>query len=117
MNFNKVLKPLCLLAFDLMILFSTVDIQICSINYLCLTLLFTMYFYYLALKLNFKGAANVHWSERHGSGKNRRTRHYRASETYFNVTVSLIGAGTKFIYIFVLMLLILLSFLSQIFLK
>ena len=49
--------------------------------------------YNLALKLNFKGKANVHWSERHGSGKNARTRHYRASETYFDTTFSLVGKG------------------------
>ena len=49
------------------------------------------------IRLKFLGAADVHWSERHshGSGKNRRTttRHYRANETYFNMTVTLFGKG------------------------
>ncbi|CAH1233700.1 ARRDC3 [Branchiostoma lanceolatum] len=47
------------------------------------------------VRLKFHGHAYVHWTERHstGSGKNRRTttRHYSASETYFQHKVTLFG--------------------------
>lgn len=49
------------------------------------------------VRLKFHGGANVHWTEQHstGSGKNRRTetRHYRATETYFNHEMLLFGPG------------------------
>lgn len=49
------------------------------------------------VKLEFNGKARVHWTERHstGSGKNRRTetRHYSATEQYFNFEVLLFGPG------------------------
>ncbi|GFN74123.1 hypothetical protein PoB_000062900 [Plakobranchus ocellatus] len=47
------------------------------------------------VRLNFEGKAYVHWTERHstGSGKNRRTttRHYSATEKYFDQDVLLHG--------------------------
>ncbi|XP_059165745.1 arrestin domain-containing protein 17-like [Physella acuta] len=47
------------------------------------------------IRLKFEGKAYVHWSETHstGSGKNRRTttRHYSASERYFDQEVLLFG--------------------------
>lgn len=50
------------------------------------------------IKLQFLGSARVHWTETHstGSGKTRRTetRHYSATETYFNFEILLFGPGT-----------------------
>lgn len=46
-----------------------------------------------AIYITFKGYANVHWSESQGSGKNRRTRHYSANESYFDTKVCLFGKG------------------------
>ncbi|XP_041369217.1 arrestin domain-containing protein 17-like [Gigantopelta aegis] len=47
------------------------------------------------IRLQFYGGSQVHWTERHstGSGKNRRTttRHYSASEQYFNSVLVLFG--------------------------
>ncbi|KAK7473577.1 hypothetical protein BaRGS_00035180 [Batillaria attramentaria] len=47
------------------------------------------------IRLRFEGKAYVHWTERHstGSGKNRRTttRHYSATEQYFNQDVLMFG--------------------------
>ena len=47
------------------------------------------------VRLKFEGKAYVHWTEQHstGSGKHRRTttRHYSASENYFNQEVLLYG--------------------------
>ena len=48
-------------------------------------------FFSLGIQLTFEGKAYVHWTERHGSGKNRRTRHYSATEIYFNQDVLLHG--------------------------
>ncbi|XP_056022792.1 arrestin domain-containing protein 3-like [Ostrea edulis] len=45
------------------------------------------------IRLAFEGKAYVHWSERHGSGKHRRTVHYRATEYYFNNVVIVFGKG------------------------
>lgn len=49
------------------------------------------------IRLKFKGLAYVHWTEQHstGSGKNRRTttRHYSATENYFDQTVPVYGRG------------------------
>ncbi|KAK3097148.1 hypothetical protein FSP39_006820 [Pinctada imbricata] len=45
--------------------------------------------------LAFQGWAHVHWSERHGSGKNRRTVHYRSNETYFDYCVALVPKGQE----------------------
>lgn len=47
----------------------------------------------LEIRLEFLGKAYVHWSESHGSGKNRRTVHYTAHELYFNNVVSVFGKG------------------------
>nr|XP_002129778.1 arrestin domain-containing protein 3-like [Ciona intestinalis] len=47
-----------------------------------------------AVKIKFVGKANVHWSESRGSGKNRRTVHYRSSETYFEQTSYVYGQGS-----------------------
>lgn len=61
--------------------------------------LLLMYFV-SGVKLAFTGSAYVHWTETHqtGSGKNRRTetRHYSASETYFNFELLLYGPGCNF---------------------
>ena len=57
------------------------------------SLYFFNIFYNLALKVNFKGKANVQWSEREGSGENATTRYYRATERYFDTTKSLVGQG------------------------
>ncbi|XP_060600430.1 arrestin domain-containing protein 3-like isoform X2 [Ruditapes philippinarum] len=50
------------------------------------------------VKLEFTGRAYVHWTEQHstGSGKTRRTetRHYSATEIYFNFEFLLFGPGT-----------------------
>lgn len=50
------------------------------------------------VRLKFYGRAYVHWTEQHstGSGKNRRTetRHYSATENYFNFELMLFGPGT-----------------------
>ncbi|XP_045216784.2 arrestin domain-containing protein 3-like isoform X3 [Mercenaria mercenaria] len=50
------------------------------------------------VKLEFTGSARVHWTEQHstGSGKTRRTetRHYSATERYFNFEFLLFGPGT-----------------------
>lgn len=35
----------------------------------------------------------VHWSESRGSGKNRRTVHYRNHETYLDIKLYLLGDG------------------------
>lgn len=47
------------------------------------------------VRLKFEGKAYVHWTEQHrtGSGKHQRTttRHYSASENYFNQEVLLYG--------------------------
>ena len=52
---------------------------------------------FLGVRLLFSGSAYVHWTEQHstGSGKNRRTetRHYSASESYFNFELLLFGPG------------------------
>ncbi|CAI9731331.1 domain-containing 3-like isoform X3 [Octopus vulgaris] len=49
------------------------------------------------VRLELKGEARVHWTERHssGSGKSRTTttRHYSATENYFDYTVILYGSG------------------------
>lgn len=49
------------------------------------------------VKLEFMGSARVHWTETHstGSGKTRRTetRHYSATEIYFNFEMLLFGPG------------------------
>ena len=37
----------------------------------------------------------VAWTEHHGSGKNRRTVHYRNHETYLNIKLYLIGDGKE----------------------
>jgi len=45
---------------------------------------------------NWINSINFHqvaWSERHGSGKNRRTVHYRNSETYLDLKIFLVGDG------------------------
>nr|CAB3223182.1 arrestin domain-containing protein 3-like [Phallusia mammillata] len=49
------------------------------------------------IEMKFKGQAYVHWSERRGSGKRRRTVHYSARETYFKqaVVVADSGGNTK----------------------
>ncbi|XP_041373505.1 arrestin domain-containing protein 3-like [Gigantopelta aegis] len=51
------------------------------------------------IRLKFKGHARVHWSETHstGSGKNRRThtKHYSASEDYFDSEILLFGRWPK----------------------
>lgn len=47
----------------------------------------------LEIRLEFMGKARVHWSESHGSGKNRHTVHYTANEVYFNNVVSVFGKG------------------------
>jgi len=39
------------------------------------------------IRLQFGGAANVHWTERHGIGENRETVTYSSSELYFNQIV------------------------------
>lgn len=46
-----------------------------------------------ALELTMKGDSSVHWSESHGSGKNRRTVHYRSNECYMDIKVFLFGNG------------------------
>lgn len=50
------------------------------------------------VRLKFSGRAYVHWTEQHstGSGKNRRTetRHYSATEQYFNFELLLFGPGS-----------------------
>ncbi|XP_056022796.1 arrestin domain-containing protein 17-like isoform X2 [Ostrea edulis] len=49
------------------------------------------------IRLTFKGLAYVHWTESHttGTGSNRRTetRHYSATENYFNQCVPVFGRG------------------------
>ena len=56
--------------------------------------LFLNTFYYLALKVKFKGKANVCWTETEERSNNRqKVPYYHASETYFNTTVSLVGQG------------------------
>lgn len=56
--------------------------------------------YISEIRLKFKGLAYVHWTEQHstGSGKNRRTttRHYSATENYFDQTVAVYGRGQQF---------------------
>uniref|UniRef100_H2Y4Z1 Arrestin-like N-terminal domain-containing protein n=1 Tax=Ciona savignyi TaxID=51511 RepID=H2Y4Z1_CIOSA len=47
-----------------------------------------------AVNIKFSGKANVHWSERHKSGKTTTTRHYRASEVYFEQRLCMYGAGS-----------------------
>jgi hypothetical protein len=39
------------------------------------------------IRLQFEGAANVHWTETHGTGDNRRSVTYSSSELYFNQVV------------------------------
>ena len=39
------------------------------------------------IRLEFGGAANVRWTESHGSGKHRRTVTYSSNELYFNQIV------------------------------
>ena len=46
------------------------------------------------LTLKCVGAANVHWSESRGSGKNRRVVHFRSSERYVDVKLTIYGDGT-----------------------
>lgn len=43
------------------------------------------------IRLEFHGKASIHWSESTGSGENRRTRHYRNSETYIDTLATLFG--------------------------
>lgn len=50
------------------------------------------------IRLEFHGKASIHWSESTGSGENRRTRHYRNSETYIDTLATLFGKG-KWLYI------------------
>ncbi|XP_062620948.1 arrestin domain-containing protein 3-like [Saccostrea cucullata] len=45
------------------------------------------------IRLTFEGKANVRWSESRGSGKNRHTVTYRASECYFNTELAVFGKG------------------------
>lgn len=40
-----------------------------------------------SVKMQINGSARVHWSESHGSGKNRTTRHYSAHEHYLSFNV------------------------------
>ncbi|XP_074650003.1 arrestin domain-containing protein 3-like [Tubulanus polymorphus] len=47
------------------------------------------------VQIKFKGFAKVHWTEQHGSGKNRHTVHYHNEETYFNEKRVVLGRGTK----------------------
>ena len=49
----------------------------------------------LALKIKFRGQANVRWSETHSNGKTTTTRTYTARENYFDHTVSVFGKGIK----------------------
>lgn len=42
-----------------------------------------------------KTSHQVAWTEHHGSGKNRRTVHYRNHETYLNIKLYLIGDGKE----------------------
>jgi len=44
------------------------------------------------VRLKLKGQAKVHWSESSGSGKNRRTRSYRAEEIYIAEEVYIYGS-------------------------
>ncbi|XP_063687098.1 arrestin domain-containing protein 17-like [Bolinopsis microptera] len=48
-----------------------------------------------AITLALHGDANVAWTEHHGSGKSRRTVHYRNNETYLNIKLYLIGDGKE----------------------
>ena len=52
------------------------------------------------LRIEFHGKAHVHWSETHGSGKNRRTRHYNNSQTYIDTLATLFGKGQFGFYSF-----------------
>nr|XP_022329069.1 arrestin domain-containing protein 3-like [Crassostrea virginica] len=45
------------------------------------------------IRLEFLGKSRVHWTEQHGSGKHRHTRHYSANELYFNNVVTVFGKG------------------------
>eukprot|EP00058_Branchiostoma_floridae_P026570 XP_002612061.1 hypothetical protein BRAFLDRAFT_94151 [Branchiostoma floridae] len=47
------------------------------------------------IRLKFHGHANVHWTETHGSGDNRRTESYNNSETYFEHKVTMYGKGVR----------------------
>ncbi|XP_019631446.1 PREDICTED: arrestin domain-containing protein 3-like [Branchiostoma belcheri] len=47
------------------------------------------------IRLKFKGHAYVHWTEEHGSGDNRHTESYSASETYFEHKVTIYGKGVR----------------------
>lgn len=73
----------------------------CSGKLLSNELHISVYFIVLLseIRLTFKGHAYVHWTEQHstGSGKNRRTetRHYSASEYYFDQRVPVYGKGEK----------------------
>ena len=55
--------------------------------------------YLSAVNIKFKGAANVHWTERRGSGKNRRTVHYRSDELYYRTEYRVWGDGKNLLYI------------------
>ena len=52
------------------------------------------------LRIEFHGKAHVHWSETHGSGENRRTRHYNNSQTYIDTLATLFGKGQFGFYSF-----------------
>ena len=52
------------------------------------------------LRIEFHGKAHVHWSETHGSGDNRRTRHYNNSQTYIDTLATLFGKGQFGFYSF-----------------
>ena len=52
------------------------------------------------LRIEFHGKAHVHWSETHGSGENRRTRHYNNSQTYIDTLATLFGKGQFRFYSF-----------------